>query len=300
MLALPTPWRHWLQRQQHRCDLAMRAPRCMHCFQQTASWLCPSCQAEWGKPQLVHVWPQLNTYIYGLQPLTGLIKHRLYGAKFYANTDHRWWCTALMASGIAQCLPPSPIPLTLVTLPGRAHAENKHAHHWMHDLSSYLSLDTGHSTLTLAWQRTTQPQHTRPHATARWHNMEQALSVPQNQPMPTGRVCLLDDITTTGASLYNAAMALRQAGYTKPIVGLTLGFVPDPAQRHPNSPTTAHGQCQPVTRQLTDPAFDALWPTPRDALRPHRWAEDPLPHWPPQTSPTPIPLGHGPVTPPAR
>jgi hypothetical protein len=128
----------------------------------------------------------------------------------------------------------------------------------------HLAVDGHHTHITLGWQRHTEPQHQQPDSAARWQNLANALTWPKQQALPTHTVCIIDDITTTGASLYYACQVLRRTGYTRPITALSLAYVPDPAIHHPDAPTTAYGECLPVTRLPDDPAFAALWPTPPD------------------------------------
>jgi hypothetical protein len=81
---------------QTRLYLACLTPTCQHCRQHAAAWLCTNCAQQWANPILTHHWPVLNTQVFSLHPLAGLVKKRLYGAKFYRNAMHKTWCTALL------------------------------------------------------------------------------------------------------------------------------------------------------------------------------------------------------------
>jgi predicted amidophosphoribosyltransferase len=206
-------WRSW----KTRFALATLDGGCQHCRQHADTWLCQDCQVRWVDPVLVHTWPMLDTRVYSLHPLAGQPKRRLYGAKFYHGDP--WWPTALLAEGLTVLLTKKDQPVTLLTLPGRKKT------HWMEQLADALAMDAGYIHQPLTWRRPTQPQHTRVTPMDRWINVENALMLPEQ---PNGRAFLLDDVTTTGASLYYAAQAVRQTGYNKPLIGLTLCYVPDP------------------------------------------------------------------------
>ena len=220
---LNPPWPAWwatirltVQQWKTRWALATLDAVCQQCRQHPARWLCDTCREQWVNPVLVHHWPALNASVYSLHPLSGKPKSRLYGAKFYGRSP--WWCTALMAEGV-QVLQPE-LPQTVLTLPGRGRT------HWMTRLADSLAVEGHYHHQILAWAKSTLPQHTRTKAQDRWRNTQNAwlLSHP-----PEGPLLLLDDITTTGASLYHATQAIRKSGFIGPIKALTLCFVPKKA-----------------------------------------------------------------------
>jgi predicted amidophosphoribosyltransferase len=200
------PWRT-------RLALATLDAVCQHCRQQPARWLCDTCRAQWVNPVLVHHWPNLNASVYSLHPLTGKAKSRLYGAKFYQRSP--WWCTALLAEGV-QLLHPDD-PLTVLTLPGRQRT------HWMTRLADSLAMEGHYYHQVLHWARATLPQHSLTGVPHRWQNVTNAWTLPQR---PDGPILLIDDITTTGASLFHAIKAIRATGYSSHIQALTLCYVP--------------------------------------------------------------------------
>jgi predicted amidophosphoribosyltransferase len=211
-----------LPRLKTRLALALMDAVCQHCRQASAGWLCERCATTWATPQPVHDWLDINTRVYSLNRLEGLPKRKLYGAKFYDNTAQYWWCVGVMATGM-QSISYKNVPVcTAVTIASHTAGQ----HHWMDRAAMALQLDglTGAQHHRLYWTRPTQPQHTRPNPAERWQNVQNAFHL--SQPNLTGPVILLDDVTTTGATLYHAALAIRQAGYEGPLTALTLCYVP--------------------------------------------------------------------------
>ena len=63
--------------------------------------------------------------------------------------------------------------------------------------------------------RYTQAQPTMPSAKAREKNVADAFAVRQGHPFEGQRICLVDDVKTTGATLNECAKTLKEAGASK-------------------------------------------------------------------------------------
>jgi competence protein ComFC len=103
----------------------------------------------------------------------------------------------------------TPIPLHPVRLRERGYNQSAL-------LSSYLSRHYGmsHTEDLLIRQKMTQTQ-TELGAKQRWTNMEGAFRIKNPTDVQDKSVVLIDDLYTTGATVHNAAQALKTAGATR-------------------------------------------------------------------------------------
>lgn len=91
-------------------------------------------------------------------------------------------------------------------------------------LARELSRLSGVPTLLdgLRRRRPTVPQGRRPDLQSRWDNVAQAFTVAKPRRMKGKRICLVDDVVTSGATLSACARVLREAGAAE-IHAFTIG-----------------------------------------------------------------------------
>jgi predicted amidophosphoribosyltransferase len=209
-----------------RLRLATADTVCFSCRKIRAAWLCGTCEQQWVKPQIVMQWDALHAIIFSLQPLAGSLKKALYGAKFYQNRQAHWRCAGMLAMAmyrLQQAHAPA-MRWAVTTIPPHEH----HSRHWMQDIQQLIRLDAQLlPSPCLFWVRPTLRQHNLISPEDRWLNMAESLRC-EAPPVWPEAVLLLDDITTTGASLHAACRAIRAAGFKGVLRGLTLCFVPKP------------------------------------------------------------------------
>lgn len=99
----------------------------------------------------------------------------------------------------------------IIPIPSRQSVTRLRGRQFIEDISRIAVSEIGIPVLPIL-------HHTRPirdqsglDITARWNNLDGALVVDSKQPSP-GRVLLVDDLVTTGATLAEGARALRYSG----------------------------------------------------------------------------------------
>lgn len=176
------------------------------------------------------------------------VKAALYGWKFYQRSHLAplladWatygWNALLQEHGLVQQAVEGLAKgsqVCLVPIPPR---QTNHLHGWAHRFAAANQLVYRPQVLT--WQRTTQTQHRLSSRQARAANVLQALHQQQAVGSSVQTVVLLDDLMTTGATLTEAARAIRVASpHVRTIIGLTLTRTP--LSLHWCGPGTMTGQ----------------------------------------------------------
>lgn len=100
---------------------------------------------------------------------------------------------------------------TLIPIPSRRSASRKRGREFITEMTEKVSEDTGVAVATPLQHARLIRDQSALGVEARWNNLAGALVVPGN-PERLGRVLLVDDLVTTGATLNEAARALRYAG----------------------------------------------------------------------------------------
>lgn len=163
-----------------------------------------------------------------------MLKHRLYGYKFYGKQQHAEMLADLMAlyaekSGLQK-------NLILTTVP--AH-EQRPEH--LAPVAQILAerLQAPYQPGLLQWTRSVTPQHTIHSKRKRLENLQGSLEATRLTARAQGKtILLIDDLTTTGATLLEASRALHRAGLTD-VKGLALTYVPLAFQRQLQAATPA-------------------------------------------------------------
>jgi ComF family protein len=93
---------------------------------------------------------------------------------------------------------------------------------------------------TLRRERATRPQAELPRA-ARHLNPSGAFRPRRSSRRPAGTVILVDDVMTTGATLEEAARALKRTGVEE-VIAVVAGRTPPPGYRHPTEPNSHRWQ----------------------------------------------------------
>lgn len=226
--------------------------------------ICDNCTQiyEIRKPTPLHH-PQ-NSPIYAACTLNPALKKILYPFKFYNRRDSLSALLALLVTyweslpHVTQQGPPSSVQVTAI--PSRW--SNNHLAPLLHGFSNHIGGTTTPD--LLYWNRITESQHTLKNRHQRFNNVAHSLSVGlkpipsttptgvnadinTDNPLPnptegepkkdppmilpnTSCIIVLDDITTTGATLIEAHRALAQYLTDSeqspiPIIGLALGYV---------------------------------------------------------------------------
>ncbi len=210
---------------------ALRSPLCAHCSQPDISGsvlFCAACQNKLGLRQAKPLEYGPSYECHAAAYFNASTKRLLYGYKFYNRTESagelsalltQYW-TALSNSDYQNVHPENVLVLSIpphTGSPDRVGAfARRFARHFGYDYQDDV----------LGWQREIAPQHSLHEKQARLNNI--ALSMQARPlPLPTyARVILIDDLTTTGATLREACRALWHAGVSLEIVGLAVAKVP--------------------------------------------------------------------------
>ncbi len=131
-----------------------------------------------------------------------------------AKESHLKSADRLVAEAIShslrQCLAQEWVD-TVIPIPSRKSAARKRGRQFIEEIARIVSLPSSIRIATpLEHSRSVRDQSGLGY-TQRWNNLKGALVV-ASEPVGLGRVLLIDDLITTGATLNEAARALRYAG----------------------------------------------------------------------------------------
>jgi predicted amidophosphoribosyltransferase len=156
--------------------------------------------------------------IYAATTLTPAIKKHLYGYKFYRRRDalplladlliHHWRQLAEESSAVGYSAPIRPERVLVLPIP---------PHSGKNSLVTPLAarfargFDYDCRPRALHWVREVQPQHTLLNHRERLRNIARSLGAERECLTGYRRIIIVDDLTTTGATLREAVRAVRQA-----------------------------------------------------------------------------------------
>lgn len=207
-------------------DCARKLPSIDQCL------ACPTCGAPYGRVQCTEcnatVLAAANLSRFPLDGLTSTFiaddaTRRI--VKTYKDQGERR-LARMIAKSIAVCVPPAWLaqPSALTFVPDTRASMKRRGFDHAHELASLTADMLGCDCLGLLERPTSIDQRTLTRA-ERFANMADAIKLcPAIPPLP--RVILLDDVCTTGATLYAAATALRRSGIQQ-VFAATFGRVLD-------------------------------------------------------------------------
>ena len=161
--------------------------------------------------------------------LNGRVKKLVYGYKFYQREQDaplladlliHYWAQGSLLQGVH--------PESVAVIPIPAH-EGKRPH--LQPIARRFARHFGYETRPefISWQRATSPQHRLENRHLRRLNVAGSMRATLPADLPQGHpqtVILLDDLTTTGATLDEAVRAMREALPHTGIITLALAQVP--------------------------------------------------------------------------
>jgi predicted amidophosphoribosyltransferase len=191
---------------------ALKSPLCLYCdqkLQRTDRHFCQSCEDALGlrQPQAILDTPSLvcHSAVY----FNPTVKKLLYGYKFYGQESREPQLAALLIDyweRVQSQLRLHPESVLVVPIPahhyGKSRVEGfarRFARHFGYDFRPEA----------LAWQRRVKPQHTLTEKQARFANIANGLQARKRSLRGYRAIIVIDDLTTTGATLHEASRALR-------------------------------------------------------------------------------------------
>jgi ComF family protein len=195
-----------------RCESQLepaREPRCSRC------WRLLSPGSTCGAAHNEALLSVRSAFVYG--PIARELVHAL---KYRGLTALARPMAQLMAGRMAEQLENVDL---IVPVPLTAHRRRIRGHNQAEGLSSHLARIFGleHDPGVLRRRGRSVPQARSASASERYRNVTGAFAVARDTSARHRRVALIDDVTTTGATLVSCAEALRSAGAAS-VVGLAF------------------------------------------------------------------------------
>lgn len=192
--------------------VALRNSTCVACQQklQTHGKFCPRCHEKMGIRQPEPILSTPNGAIYAATNLNPSIKRILYGHKFHNRVEHVPQLSALLIQ-YWETIPPSTgfqvvHPENVLVIPIPPHTgEVSRVDRFASQFARHFGYDYRHDALT--WMREVKPQHRIHDKQTRLVNISQSLYLKSGLVSGYEKVIVLDDITTTGATLLEAGRA---------------------------------------------------------------------------------------------
>ncbi len=116
---------------------------------------------------------------------------------------------------------------SLIPIPYRKSATRKRGRQFMEEIAHLISNKSGHRVAAVLSHSRTVRDQSDLSAQQRWNNLDGSMVVSGN-PLGLGKVLLVDDLVTTGATLSEAARALRYAGIE--VIGAVTAAIAQPVR----------------------------------------------------------------------
>jgi predicted amidophosphoribosyltransferase len=247
---------------------SVRQPVCCSCSSSLAltlpsyyGWLCPAC--------LGLFWPATNSPSVCLNSAlpTGIVplfewnkafKQRFYRSKFAGCKRSAQVLQALLLQGMQRALSlyaplSKAASIVVVPVPARTGRPKR-----VEELAQQLAWELGwqFKPAALRWQKQTLRQHQLRKRSQRLNNVKGALVLQEALPQ-NATILVLDDLSTTGATLQEAVRAIKQET-THVCYAFSLGTVPKA------NPASSFGLTMTEKQRFLTPPFVKMW----DGTRP--------------------------------
>lgn len=116
---------------------------------------------------------------------------------------------------------------SLIPVPSRKGAARKRGRQFMEEIAHLVSLESGHRVAPILSHSRTVRDQSELSAQQRWNNLRGSMVVSGN-PRGLGKVLVVDDLVTTGATLSEAVRALRYAGIE--VIGAVTAAIAQPVR----------------------------------------------------------------------
>ncbi|WP_373531024.1 ComF family protein [Vampirovibrio sp.] len=223
-----------------KVKIALRNPTCTACQQKlhTQAKFCARCHEKLGIRQPEPILSTPNCAIHAATNLNPHIKRVLYGHKFHNKVEHVPQLAALLVQ-YWNNIPPGVgfqvvHPENVLVIPIPPHGgEASRVDMFASQFARHFGYDYRHDVLT--WMREVKPQHRIHDKQTRLANIAQSLYLKSGIVSGYEKVIVVDDITTTGATLLEASRAFgNEAAHHQPerhnVVCLAVARVPLGAQ----------------------------------------------------------------------
>lgn len=191
---------------------------CQSCLDKLSSemaWVCQVCGAPIRPPLRLCSDCQKNLYVFDGQRSVGIyqgdLKNAIARMKFQGE---RWIAKPLAALMEKSARVFSPVDI-LVPVPLEPGSLRRRGYNQALDLSKELSLLTGVPVMDILKREKRYAHQAELGRDMRWSNLKESMSPRREMNLRTERVLLVDDVTTTGATLDEAARVLKDMGADK-------------------------------------------------------------------------------------
>lgn len=222
-----------------KVKIALRNPVCVGCEQKLSgnAKFCRRCHEKLGIRQPEPILDSPSCVIHAATNLNPTIKRILYGHKFHNRVDHIPQLSGLLVQ-YWENIPPSVgfsvvHPENVLVIPIPPHTgEASRVDMFASQFARHFGYDYRHDVLT--WMREVKPQHRIHDKKTRLANISQGLYLKSGIVSGYEKVIVVDDITTTGATLLEAGRAFHNEAANRPernnVVCLAVARVPLGAQ----------------------------------------------------------------------
>ncbi len=116
---------------------------------------------------------------------------------------------------------------SLIPIPSRKSIARKRGRQFIEEIAHIVTRESGHRVAPILTHARTVRDQSELSAQQRWNNLDGSMVV-SGTPVGLGKVLLVDDLVTTGATLSEAARALRYAGIE--VIGAVTAAIAQPVR----------------------------------------------------------------------